>query len=112
MTEPLHESDHDTDADQMVETPQSLRDADPEVPPMDRGMEASDRPLAAERFGTTNAEAEQGEPLDERIAEEVPDVGEHDPVDDIVADDPATFARSDVDSEQTDESVLGDAYER
>jgi hypothetical protein len=80
MTEPLHEtprdddSEHlDTRADHMVETPESLRDDDPEVPPMDRGAEATDRPLAAESFGTTPAEAQQGAPLDDRLAEEVPE---------------------------------------
>jgi hypothetical protein len=76
MTEPLYDPDHDTEADSMVETPESLRDGDPESPPLDRGLEATDRPLAAESFGTTNAEAEQGESLDDRLAQEVPDTDE------------------------------------
>ena len=107
MSEPFAEDTHDTDADHLVETPESLRDSDPEAPPMDRGSDASDRPLGAEKFGTTQAEAEQGESLDQRLAEEVPDGDGHDPVDDVVADDPATFGS---DPEETDDRVLGDAY--
>ncbi len=91
MSEPFPEDDRDVDADHLVETPESLRDDDPEAPALDRGIEPTDRPLGAEKFGTTQAEAEQGESLDQRLAEEVPDVGEHDPVDDVVADDPQTF---------------------
>ena len=73
MTEAFSERDHDTETDQMVETTESLRNDDPEVPPMDRGSEATDRPLGAEKFGTTPAEAAQGESLDDRLAQEVPD---------------------------------------
>ncbi len=102
-----HPTSRDVDADHLVETPESLRDDDPEAPPMDRGSEASDRPLGAEKFGTTHAEAEQGESLDQRLAEEVPETGTHDPVEDVVADDPAAFGES---TEQTDEQVLDDAY--
>lgn len=98
---------HDADADHMVETPDSLRDDDPEAPPMDRGGEASDRALGAESFGTTHAEAEQGESLDQKLAEEEPDGDGHDPVDDVVADDPVTFGDT---GDETDEQVLGDAY--
>jgi hypothetical protein len=101
---------HDTDADRMVETPETLRDVDPEAPPMDRGVEASDRPLGAEKHGTTHAEAAEGESLDDRLAEEVPDVGAHDPVDDVVADHPETFAQDAADATETDEAVLDDAY--
>jgi len=104
------ENERDVDADHLVETPESLRDGDPETPPMDRGSEATDRPLGAEKHGTTHAEAEEGESLDDRLAEEVPDVGEHDPVDDVVADHPETFAQDAADTEQTDEAVLDDAY--
>jgi hypothetical protein len=105
------ENERDVDADHLVETPETLRDSDPEAPPMDRGSEASDRPLGAEKHGTTHKEAAEGESLDERLAEEVPDVDAHDPVDDVVADDPATFARDGVDAEVTDDETLGDVYE-
>ena len=109
-TSRIPETERDVDADHLVETPETLRDGDPETPPMDRGLEASDRPLGAEKHGTTHAEAEEGAPLDARLAEEVPDVGEHDPVDDVVADHPETFARDAADAEETDEGVLDDAY--
>ena len=75
MSQPDPFPEHDVDADHMVETPETLQDADPEAPPMDRGTEASDRPLAAEKHGTTHAEAAQGQTLDDRLAEEEPDVG-------------------------------------
>ena len=110
MTEPSNLSEHDTESDHMVETPETLRDDDPEVMPMDRGNSVSDRPLGSEKFGTTHSEAEQGAPLEARLAEEMPEVGAHDPVDDIVADDPAVFARDAADAEQTDDDVLADAY--
>lgn len=105
MSEPFR--DDDTDADHLVETPDSLRDDDPEAPPMDRGSEASDRPLGAEKFGTTHEEAEQGESLDQRLAEERPDGDGRDPVDDVVADSPRIFGEI---ADETDEDVLDDAY--
>lgn len=107
---PESQPEQDLDSDRMVETPESLRDDDPEVMPMDRGVEATDRPLGAEKFGTTPAEAMAGESLDDRLAQEVPDTGEHDPVEDIVAADPQTFAPDEVQTDQTDEQVLEDAY--
>ena len=76
MSEPFGEPDQDIDADHMVETPESLRDADPEAMPMDRGNQVGDHPLGADKFGTTHAEEAQGESLDMRIAQERPDVGE------------------------------------
>lgn len=89
MTEPFNE--RDLDHDHLVETPESLRDEDPEAMPLDRGLEAGDRPAAAERFGTTPGEAAQGQSLDDRLGEERPDVGAHDPMDDIVANNPDAF---------------------
>lgn len=77
----------DIDHDHLVETPESLRDDDPEAMPMDRGSEATDRPLGAEKFGTTHAEEVQGDTLDGRLRQERPDTGEHDPVDDVVGRD-------------------------
>ena len=106
MSEPFPADDRDVDADHLVETPESLRDDDPEAPALDRGIEPTDRPLGAEKFGTTQAEAEQGESLDKRQAEEVAVVRDHDPVDDVVADDPTTFGAA----EETDDEVLGDVY--
>jgi hypothetical protein len=110
MTEPFPDQSADVDADHMVETPESLRDDDPEAMPMDRGREASDRPLGADRFGTTPAEQQEGESLDQRLAEELPDVGEHDPIDDIVAEHPEEFPMPAEEAEETDETVLADTF--
>jgi hypothetical protein len=107
MTEPFGHPTRDIDADHMVETPGSLRDDDPEAPPSDRGLEASDRPLGAEKFGTTPAEEREGESLDAKLAQDEPDLDAHDPVEDIVAADPSTFGAA---AEEADEAVLADAY--
>jgi hypothetical protein len=94
----------DAEGGHLVETPETLRDDDQET--SDRGSGAADRPFGAEKFGTTHAEAEDGESLDQKLAEERPEVGAHDPVEDIVADDPSTFGGG----EETDEEVLGESY--
>jgi hypothetical protein len=75
MTEPVDPPDHDLDPDHLVETPESLRDVDEEGMPLDRGREPGEGPAAADRYGTTQAEEEQGEDLDHRLAQEEPDVG-------------------------------------
>ncbi|MER8186931.1 DUF5709 domain-containing protein [Kitasatospora sp. NPDC094015] len=41
---------------------------------LDEGYAPPDRPLGATRTGTTTAEQREGESLDERLAQEVPDV--------------------------------------
>jgi hypothetical protein len=76
MTEPLGvpepDLDRDRDPDHLVETPDSLRDDDPEAMPLDRG-EPGEKPAAAESFGTTHAEEAAGEDLDHRLAQEEPE---------------------------------------
>jgi Family of unknown function (DUF5709) len=47
---------------------------DDEVDPLDTGIVAADHWSGANRFGTTAAEEWQGESLDERLAEEEPDI--------------------------------------
>ncbi|MFE6619739.1 DUF5709 domain-containing protein [Streptomyces sp. NPDC008086] len=42
--------------------------------PLDRGWSPPDRPLAVEHTGVTAAERHQGETLDQRLAEEQPDL--------------------------------------
>jgi len=42
--------------------------------PLDRGWSPPDRPWAVERSGVTASERQQGETLDQRLAEELPDV--------------------------------------
>jgi hypothetical protein len=107
MSDSWNEDTEQTDGDRLVETPDSLRDEDPETPGGDRGAGAEDRPLGAEKFGTTHDEAEQGESLDQRLAEEVPDGDGHDPLDDVVADDPELYGDA---RDETDDEILGDAY--
>ncbi|MGW1888160.1 DUF5709 domain-containing protein [Streptomyces sp. NPDC001970] len=41
---------------------------------LDEGYSPPERPLAVERFGTTGEEQMQGAPLEQRLAQEVPDV--------------------------------------
>ncbi|WAZ19916.1 DUF5709 domain-containing protein [Streptomyces cinnabarinus] len=42
--------------------------------PLDRGWSPPDRPWAVERSGVTAAEGHEGETLDQRLAEELPDL--------------------------------------
>lgn len=46
--------------------------------PLDRGWSPPDRPWAVEHSGVTASERRQGETLDQRLAEEVPDIAEVD----------------------------------
>ncbi|MFI8091705.1 DUF5709 domain-containing protein [Streptomyces sp. NPDC086080] len=41
--------------------------------PLDRGWSPPERPLAVEHYGVTAAERHEGETLDQRLAEELPD---------------------------------------
>lgn len=111
MSDPYPDRTGGDDSDHLVETPESLRDSDPEALPVDRDEDAGRHRLAAEGYGTTDEEQELGESLDQRLDQEQPDTGEdHDPVLDVVADDPALFGTDEADAEQTDDSVLADAY--
>lgn len=61
-----------------VGTDQGILDAedtldDRGVDPYDEGWSPPERPWEVERFGTTAAEQRDGESLDQRLAEEVPD---------------------------------------
>ena len=108
MTEPFGNNTHDLDHDHLVETPESLRDGDPEAMPMDRGLEAGEGPAAADRFGTTAAETREGADLDSRLREEEPDIGSHDPIDDIVAENPDVFPTPSATSEAGEFDALGE----
>lgn len=50
---------------------------------LDEGITAPEKWSAGEGFGTTAAEERQGESLDERLRQEVPDVGEGEVGEDI-----------------------------
>ena len=53
-------------------------DADGVGDPLDRGWSPPERPWAVEHTGVTAAERHQGETLDQRLAEEVPDIAQPD----------------------------------
>jgi hypothetical protein len=57
--------------------------------PQEGLMPPQDHPVAAADWGITEEEQRAGEPLDRRVAHELPDIGETDPVDDIVRDEVA-----------------------
>jgi hypothetical protein len=63
--------------DGLQDTTEALDD-DEVGDPYDVGYEPSDRWQGANRFGTTAAEQEQGESLDQRLSEEEPDFGAED----------------------------------
>ncbi|MFI6932484.1 DUF5709 domain-containing protein [Streptomyces sp. NPDC050287] len=70
--------------------------------PLDRGWSPPDRPWAVEHTGVTAAERRQGETLDQRLAEELPDpveldsddIGDIDGTDGELLDDEVGAARS------------------
>jgi nitroreductase len=57
-------------------------EGDPGDDPLDQGIIPADRWSAGERFGTTAAEEEAGESLDQLLAEEEPDVDPYSAADD------------------------------
>ncbi|MFJ8357496.1 DUF5709 domain-containing protein [Streptomyces sp. NPDC093984] len=68
--------------------------------PLDRGWSPPERPWAVEHVGVTAAEGHKGETLDQRLAEEIPDIS--------VPDDDGIGDWSDGDGEPLDNEV-GDA---
>lgn len=65
-----------------------LLDGDLRTDPLDTGYSPPDREPRNTRFGTTELEQLEGESLDQRLAEEVPDVSaDDDPIDDFDYDD-------------------------
>nr|WP_202489708.1 MULTISPECIES: DUF5709 domain-containing protein [unclassified Streptomyces] len=70
--------------------------------PLDRGWSPPERPWAVEHTGVTAAEGRQGETLDQRLAEELPDlaapdgdgIGDYDGGDGELLDDEVGAARS------------------
>src|ERR1700678_4268453 len=60
--------------DEGVLDPSDTLEGEPDDDPLDPGIIPADRWSAGERFGTTAAEEEAGESLDQLLAEEEPDV--------------------------------------
>jgi len=54
-------------------------DGDPGDDPLDQGIAPADRWSPADRYGTTAAEEEAGESLDQLLAEEEPDIDPYAP---------------------------------
>jgi Family of unknown function (DUF5709) len=70
------------DEDQL-DAPDSLVGDDLRADPLDTGYSPPDREPRNTRFGTTELEQLEGESLDQRLAEEVPDISaDDDPIDD------------------------------
>lgn len=106
-----------------VENERSLLDRPGVTDPVDEGYSPPEKWSAAEGFGNTASEMAQGESLDQRLAQEVPD-DQEDPADhvaaaldepagstshetQVVGDDPAKDDFDDLDS-SIDDMVLGD----
>jgi hypothetical protein len=71
------------DEDQL-DGPDLIDGGDLRIDPLDTGYSPPDREPQNTRFGTTELEQLEGESLDQRLAEEVPDVSaDDDPIDDF-----------------------------
>jgi hypothetical protein len=71
--DPLEEADPHTSLDTFTDEMTPEPGSDPETPPMDRGQEASDTPLASLGHGTTALEERTGDDLGSRLDEEEAD---------------------------------------
>ena len=58
---------------QGLDPSEALDEDELRVDPLEAGVEPPEHWSAADRFGTTPREAREGEPMDQRLAEEVPD---------------------------------------
>ncbi|MGL5858475.1 MAG: DUF5709 domain-containing protein [Angustibacter sp.] len=56
--------------------------------PLDEGYSPPERPRGVEAFGTTFEEARRGETMDQRLAQEEPDLVAGDPSGELLTDDP------------------------
>ena len=82
------------DEDQL-DVPDSLDGDDLRADPLDTGYSPPDREPQNTRFGTTELEQLEGESLDQRLAEEVPDItADDDPIDDPDYSDQAADPRA------------------
>jgi Family of unknown function (DUF5709) len=90
MSETIYEPGNDDDnSDDVVDLDQAFGDDEVDSTVLDTGYSPPEKPLGMTRFGTTVAEAEEGESLDQRLAQEVPDPNlaadlEYSPTDDDV----------------------------
>ncbi|MFJ9785221.1 hypothetical protein ACIRSS_37010 [Amycolatopsis sp. NPDC101161] len=96
-------SDRDAAEPESLAPSEALDEDELRVDPLEEGVEPPEHWSAANRFGTTPREAREGEPMDQRLAEEVPDtepepvperplaVTPADQLDETVEDAPADF---------------------
>lgn len=73
MTDTERNADSDAEDDGVLEPDEDLTTDDYDDDPLDTGIEPPDRYGASSWFGVTEAEARQGESLDQLLAEEEPD---------------------------------------
>jgi hypothetical protein len=74
MSESTYEpGDDGNDLDDITDLDQAFGDDDVDEKVFDTSYSPPEKPLGMTRFGTTNAEEEEGESLDQRLAQEVPD---------------------------------------
>lgn len=82
---------NDLGDDEVVDLDQAFGDDAVDATVYEAGYSPPEKPLGMTRFGTTNAEEEEGESLDQRLAQEVPDPN-------LAADLEASPSDDDVDS--------------
>lgn len=74
MSESTYEpGDDGNDLDDVVDLDQAFGEDEVDSVVYETGYSPNEKPLGIDRFGTTNAEEEAGESLDQRLAQEVPD---------------------------------------
>jgi uncharacterized protein DUF5709 len=92
MSESTYEpGDDGNDLTDSVDLDQAFGDDDVDSAVYETGYSPPEKPLGMTRFGTTNAEEAEGESLDQRLAQEVPDPN-------LAADLEASPSDEDVDS--------------
>jgi hypothetical protein len=74
-------SDRDAAEPESLDPSEALDEDELRVDPLEEGIEPPEHWSAADRFGTTPREVREGEPMEQRLAEEVPDT-EPEPVPD------------------------------
>ncbi|WP_410571615.1 hypothetical protein [Amycolatopsis sp. cmx-4-61] len=67
-------SDRDSAEPQSLSPSEALDEDELRVDSLEEGIEPPEHWSAADRFGTTPREIREGEPMDQRLAEEVPDI--------------------------------------
>ncbi len=104
--ETRHES-QDLEDYEVLDSTDTL-DGAPGDDPLDRGVATPDRWSAGIRYGTTTEEQQEGESLDQQLAEEEPDVAAFDADDDEEDEPGASAGDEDIADEDIDGLLLDD----